>query len=185
MEKSYQNTKKLFVPKASTGTRGFGPFFVVCFMFWKWVKTDFCPLMSKIQVFTIPVLKLSKIFMVSSKWLRLQVWSVPSGKLLVKFGVEYHGNHQINCIPSILRKINSLLDGIQIASNIKSWSTYKISLIPKDSQVPFSILVLVLSFCEGLHLIKSCLSGEAVLRCNETYKRIVYSHYFRQFCKMS
>lgn len=44
---------------------------------------------------------------------------MPSGKLLVKFGVEYHGNNKINCITSILRKINSLLEGIQIASNIK------------------------------------------------------------------
>lgn len=128
-----------------------------------------------------------KTIYVSSKWLRLQVWHVPSRKLLVKFGVEYlaHGNHQIICIPSILRRINSLSERIQVASNIKPWSTYKTSLIPKDSQVPFSILVLVLSFCEGRRLIKSCLSGEAVLRWEERYKCIACSHCFRQFCKMS
>lgn len=46
---------------------------------------------------------------------------MPSGKSLVKCGVEYlaHGNHQMNCIPSILRRINSLSERIQVASNIK------------------------------------------------------------------
>lgn len=189
MEENDQNTKKLFVPKANTGARGFGPFFFFCSMLhvlkvsqnWLFPPND-----QNKSIYNTNSQTIKNIY-VSSKWLRLQVWHVPSRKLLVKFGVEYlaHGNHQIICIPSILRRINSLSERIQVASNIKPWSTYKTSLIPKDSRVPFSILVLVLSFCEGLRLIKSCLSGEAVLRWEERYKCIVCSHCFRQFCKMS
>lgn len=55
---------------------------------------------------------------VSSKCLRLQVCPVPSGRLLVKSGVEHlaHGNQQINYIPSVLRRINSLSERTQVLS---------------------------------------------------------------------
>lgn len=43
---------------------------------------------------------------------------MPSGRLLVKSGVEHlaHGNQQINCIPSVLRRINSLSERTQVVS---------------------------------------------------------------------
>lgn len=46
---------------------------------------------------------------------------MPSGKLLVKFGVEYlaHGNHEIHGIHSALRRRNPSSERIQFASNIK------------------------------------------------------------------